>query len=70
MNKQMITAHWRILEDFPSHDGEYVVVFQKDNGDYGWPEIWEFRARDGWEPIFGQEHVSQPSYWVDLPMPK
>jgi len=70
LTKQMVHAHWMILEDYPSKDGEYVVCFQKDNGDYGWPDIWAFTARDGWEPVFGTDHASQPTHWCNLPMPK
>lgn len=70
MNKQQIVAHWRILEDYPSNDGEYVVVFQKDSGDFGWVDVWEFSSRYSWEPIYGQDHGQQPVYWIDLPMPR
>ena len=70
MTRQMVHAHWMILEDYPTKDGEYVVCFQKDNGDYGWPDIWEFTQRNGWEPLFGTDHASQPTHWCNLPMPK
>lgn len=70
LTKQLVHAHWHILEDWPKKDGEYVVCFLKDNGDFGWPDIWEFSARNGWEPLFGQDHLSQPTHWCDLPMPR
>jgi hypothetical protein len=70
LTKQLVHAHWHILEDWPKKDGEYVVCFMKDNGDYGWPDVWEFSARNGWEPLFGQDHSAQPTHWCDLPMPR
>jgi len=69
LTMQQVKAYWRIIEDFPTKDGEYVVCFQKDNGDFGWPEIWEYTARNGWNAVFGEEH-SQPSHWCELPMPR
>lgn len=69
LTMQQVKAYWRILEDFPTKDGEYVVCFLKDNGDYGWPEIWEFSSREGWNPVFGEGNV-QPSHWCELPMPR
>jgi hypothetical protein len=70
LTKQLVHANWHILEDWPKKDGEYIVCFLKDDGDYGWPEIWEFTARGGWEPLTDQDHEDQPSHWCDLPMPR
>jgi len=70
LTKQMVHAYWQILEDYPSKDGEYVVCFQTDNGSFGWPDVWEFTVRNGWEPVYGTDHVDQPSHWCNLPMPK
>ena len=70
LTKQMVHAHWMILEDYPSKDGMYVVCFLTDDGTYGWPDVWEFTARYGWEPQFEVEHDSQPTHWCNLPMPK
>ena len=70
LTKQLVHAHWHILEDWPKKDGEYVVCFMKDNGDYGWPDIWSFSVKKGWEPVFDQDFAYQPSHWCDLPMPK
>jgi hypothetical protein len=70
MTKQMVHAHWMILEDYPSKDGEYVVCFLTSDGEYGYPDIWEFTARDGWQPVFGTDHNDQPTHWCNLPMPK
>jgi hypothetical protein len=70
LTKQLVHANWYILGDWPKRDGEYIVCFLKDNGDYGWPEVWEFTTRDGWEPISEQEYSDQPTHWCDLPMPR
>ena len=70
MTKQMIHAYWHILEDYPSKDGEYFVVFRTEDGNYGYPDVWEFTARDGWQPLFGLNHEDQPTHWCNLPMPK
>ena len=70
LTKQMVHAHWMILEDYPTKDGDYVVCFQTDDGTYGWPDVWEFTARVGWQPLFGQDHDVQPTHWCNLPMPK
>ena len=32
MNKQATTGHWKIMADYPSRDGTYVVVFRLDDG--------------------------------------
>lgn len=66
----MVHAHWTILEDYPTRDGEYVVCFLTNDGTYGHPDIWEFTARDGWVPVFGSDHTDQPTHWCNLPMPK
>jgi len=69
--KQMVHAHWLILEDYPPRDGEYVVAFETDDGSYGWLDIWEFTAVDGWVPILDfAAHTQQPVFWCNLPMPK
>jgi hypothetical protein len=70
LTKQLVHAYWHILEDFPSKDGEYVVVFATDDGTFGYPDVWEFTARDGWQPLFGIGHEHQPTHWCNLPMPK
>lgn len=70
LTMQQVKAYWRIIEDFPKKDGEYLVCFLKDNNDYGWPDIWEYTTREGWEPLFGQNHANQPTHWCELPMPR
>jgi len=69
MTKQQIKANWHILEDFPPRDGEYVVCFLTSSGTYGWPDIWEYTSRNGWEPVIGL-HEEHPTHWCDLPMPR
>ena len=70
ITRQLVHAHWQILEAYPPKDGEYVVCFQTDDGDYGWPDIWEFTARNGWEPVYKTEVTQYPTHWCNLPMPK
>ncbi len=70
LTKQLVHAHWMILEDYPPKDGEYVVCFLTSDGTYGWPDVWEFSSRDGWQPLFGTDHNDQPTHWCNLPMPK
>ena len=69
MTKQMVHAHWHIIEDFPPKDGEYLVCFMTDDGYYGWPDIWSF-SKGEWEPVLGLNHEDQPTHWCNLPMPK
>jgi hypothetical protein len=68
-SKIMVHAYWHILEDYPPKDGEYVVCFLTDNGEYGWPDIWSFE-RGEWQPCLGLNHDDQPTHWCNLPMPK
>jgi len=70
LTKQMVHAYWMILEDYPSKDGEYVVCFQIDDGRYDWLDVWEFTARDGWQPLLVLTHDNQPTHWCNLPMPR
>lgn len=69
LTMQQVKAYWRILEDYPTRDGEYVVCYQKDSGEYGWPDIWEFTAKNGWSPMFSEDNL-QPTHWCELPMPR
>jgi hypothetical protein len=69
MNKQQITAHWKIMADFPSRDGDYVVVFPLRDGGHGDLDVWTF-DKGTWEPLMGYTPDGEPSYWIDLPFPK
>jgi hypothetical protein len=66
--RQQIKADWKILADFPTRDGDYVVVFPTDDG-YGDPDIWTF-SRGSWEPLMGYTPDGEPAFWIDLPMPR
>ena len=66
--RQQIKADWKILADYPTRDGDYVVVFATDGG-YGEPDIWTF-SRGVWEPLFGYTPDGEPAFWIDLPFPK
>lgn len=70
LTKETVKATWRILEDYPTRDDDYVVCFLTDDGDYGLPDIWTYTQRDGWEPVFGTDHETLPSHWCELPMPR
>jgi hypothetical protein len=70
LTKQMVHAYWHILEDYPTKDGDYVVVFQKIDGSIGWPETWEYTSMDGWQPIGVNIPDEHPTHWCNLPMPK
>ena len=70
LTKEQVNATWRILEDYPTRDSEYVVCFLTEEGNYGYPDVWLYTQRNGWEPVFGQDHAEQPTHWCDLPMPR
>jgi hypothetical protein len=70
LTKQQVKANWHILEDYPRVDGDYVVCFLTTDGEYGWPDIWYFSAREGWEPVAGTDHADQPTHWCELPFPR
>jgi hypothetical protein len=70
LTKQMVHAYWHILEDYPTKDGDYVVVFETSDGSLGWPEVWEYTSMDGWQPIGANASGEQPTHWCNLPMPK
>jgi hypothetical protein len=69
MNKQATTGHWKIMADYPSRDGTYVVVFRLDDGGIGDPDIWSF-DHGVWEPLYGYTPDGEPEYWLDIQMPK
>jgi hypothetical protein len=68
LTRQNVRADWKILADFPTRDGDYVVVFPVDDG-YGDPDIWTF-SRGSWEPLMGYTPDGEPAFWIDLPMPR
>ena len=69
VNRQSITGHWKIMADYPTKDGAYVVVFRLDDGGIGDPDIWSF-DRGEWEPLYGYTPDDEPEYWLDIQMPK
>lgn len=65
MNNQTFNIHWRIAEDYPTADGEYLVCFLLRDGSYGNPEFMNF-SRGEWE--WGD--VGEfPAFWSYIPMP-
>ena len=69
MNRQAVSAHWKIMADFPTRDGDYMVVFHTSSGNIGDPDIWSFE-RGEWNPLFGYTPDGEPLFWLDAPMPK
>ena len=70
LTKETVKATWRITEDYPTVDGEYVVCFSTSEGDYGYPDIWFYSDKGGWEPALGTDHPTQPTHWCSLPFPR
>ena len=68
LTRQNIKADWKILEDYPTKDGDYVVVFRTDDG-YGDLDVWTF-YKGSWEPLHGYTPDGVPAFWVELPMPR
>lgn len=68
MNNQSVTASWKLLEDFPTRDGDYIVAFRTTEG-YGYYEPWEF-VKGEWFACLDTDSLETPSYWIDIPPPK
>ena len=68
MNNQSYQGHWRLAEDFPTRDGEYVCCFVTTDGTMGWPEPMLFEKGE-WISIMGTDGIS-PTFWTTLPMPR
>ena len=68
MNNQSYQGHWRLAEDFPPTDGEYICCFLTKDGEYGWPEPMLFEKGE-WLPVMGTDGAA-PAYWTQMPMPK
>jgi hypothetical protein len=69
MNNQSIRATWKLMEDYPSRDGYYLVAFENSDGEFDLldTEVWEF---DGtWYSVDGTRD-DFPSFYIDLAMPK
>jgi len=75
MNNQIVKGFWKIAEDSPSQDKEYIVVFPDSSGMYSTfdCDVWEFRSGE-WRSLpnsrFLEEEVGLPTFYIDLPMPK
>jgi hypothetical protein len=65
MNNQTFHIHWRLAEDYPSADGEYLVCSLLRDGSYGNTDFMEF-TKGEWVVEEGQDY---PSYWVHVPLP-
>lgn len=75
MNNQLVKGFWRIAEDYPSVDKEYLVAFPNRAGTYEVSDfdVWLFHSGE-WvslpESRFTESEVGLPSYYIDLPGPK
>ncbi len=68
--RETVKAVWHITEDYPAVDGDYLVCFLKTDGNYGWPEVWSFTAREGWDCGFDVMPDGWPTHWCNIPMPR
>jgi len=68
LTKIQVKADWRIIEDFPPRDGQYLVCFLDDDTlkytDY---DLWWF-IRGEWSPLEGATYET-PAFWIDVPSP-
>ena len=75
MNNQIAKGFWKIAEDYPTVDREYIVAFPARDGTYDVTDcdIWRFKSGE-WRSLsdsrFVEEEVGMPGYYIDLPMPK
>jgi hypothetical protein len=75
MNNQIAKALWKIAEDYPGVDREYIVVFPDRDGKCNTLDcdVWEFRG-GVWQSLsdsrFTEEEVGMPKFYIDLPMPR
>lgn len=75
MNNQSIRANWKLIEDYPSKDGPYLVAFENSYGEFdlGDCEVWTFQS-GVWSPLSGETSPSlayaQPMFYIDVPMPR
>jgi len=69
VNRQAAIGHWKIMADYPSRDGDYMVVYRCEDGDIGEPDIWYFE-RGSWNPLYDYTPDGEPEYWLDIQMPR
>lgn len=67
MNNQSVRATWKLIEDYPSKDGFYIVAFENSSGEFDTAncEIWEFvsgswDAEDNDFPVFYLDNLTMP----------
>lgn len=75
MNNQIAKGFWKIAEDYPASDGEYIVAFPNRDGSYSTLDcdVWVFRSGEWFslpDSRFSEEDVGFPDFYIDLPMPK
>lgn len=70
MNNQAIRANWKLIEDFPTKDGFYIVAFEDSSGEFTIEnsDIWEFSS-GVW--VDGEGQSEFPTFYLDnLTMPR
>jgi hypothetical protein len=69
LTKQNVRADWRIIEDFPSRDGQYLVCFLDDatNKYTDYDLFWFIKGE--WKPGLDEVPYETPAYWIDVPSP-
>lgn len=74
MNNQSIRGIWKLLEDFPTRNGQYLVAFRGSDGEFSIldTEVWDFSG--SWAPYLSESYNDYtgeyPVYYLDLVMPK
>lgn len=70
MNNQSIRATWKLIEDYPSKDGFYLVSFENSSGEFELIDckVWEFSS-GSWYSL-DEEDEEFPSFYIDVPMPR
>jgi hypothetical protein len=75
MNSQIVKGFWKIAEDYPTTDKDYLVAFPANDGTFSMVDcdVWEFRSGE-WLSLpdsrFQEQEVGLPTYYIDLPMPR
>lgn len=69
MNNQSIRATWKLIEDYPTKDGFYLVAFENSSGEFELLDcaIWEF-AENSWFSLDDDDRF--PVFYTDVPMPR
>ena len=71
MNNQSVKAFWRLVEDSPTSDSDYLVAFEDEFGEFRLENcsVWSFK-KGNWYPIKEDNSGRFPVFYIDLTMPK